>query len=103
MARYALGAAAAGALLGVVPLRSTGRELARGLALDVHLALRGLRRSRSVSIPAAVSLALAIGANAAVFAVINSLLLRPLPVAHPERLASITSDFAIGHGFTAGA
>ena len=77
--------------------------MGRGLALDVRLSLRALAAARSVSIPAILSLALAIGANVCVFAVVNSLLLRPLPVAEPERLASVTSEFAIGHGFTAGA
>ena len=74
-----------------------------GLALDVRLALRALARARSLSIPAVLSLALAIGANAAVFSLVNALLLRPLPVADPARLMSVTSDFAISHGFPAGA
>ena len=74
-----------------------------GLALDVRLALRSLVRARSLSIPAVLSLALAIGANASVFSLVNALLLRPLPVADPARLMSVTSDFAISHGFPAGA
>jgi putative ABC transport system permease protein len=74
-----------------------------GLALDVRLAARALLKARSVTLPAVLTLALAIGANAAVFSLVNSLLLRPLPVADPDRLASVTSEFSIDHGFTSGA
>lgn len=77
--------------------------MASGLALDIRLAGRALLRTRAVSIPAVLSLALAVGANVLVFAFVNSLLLRPLPVADPRSLTSVTSDFAVSHGFGAGA
>lgn len=66
-------------------------------------AIRALWQSPIVSTVAAVSLALAIGANTAVFSIVNALLLRPLPVASPERLVTVSSGYALRHGFKAGA
>jgi predicted permease len=76
--------------------------MASGLAQDFRLALRALSGSRLVSVAAVLTLALAIGTNTAVFSLVNSLLIRNLPVAKPDQLVSVTSEFAIGHGFTAG-
>jgi putative ABC transport system permease protein len=53
---------------------------------DVRLALRNLVRRPSFSIIAIVTLALGIGANAAVFTVSHAVLLAPLPYEHPERI-----------------
>jgi predicted permease len=69
---------------------------------DLRLAIRALRRSPVVSAVAVLSLALGLGANTAVFSVVNGLLLRPLPVEEPERLVTVSSDFAVRHGFKAG-
>jgi len=69
---------------------------------DLRLAIRALRATPVVSIVAVLSLALGIGANTAIFSLINSLLLRPLPVVTPERLVTISTPRAISLGSTAG-
>src|ERR1035437_5122860 len=56
------------------------------LVQDVRFALRVLRKSPAFTIAAIATLALAIGANAVVFGVMNGLILRPLNVAHAENL-----------------
>ena len=63
------------------------------LVQDVRLAWRGLRRSPAFSVVAVATLALGIGANSAIFTVVNAVVMRPLPFAHPERLVRVTSDF----------
>lgn len=52
---------------------------------DTALAVRGLRRHLAFACVAACTLALAIGANTAVFTVVNGVLLRPLPFADADR------------------
>src|SRR6266567_3920643 len=59
---------------------------------DLRLAFRSLRTTPVVSIVAALSLALGIGANTAIFSLVNSLLLRALPVKEPTQLVLITDD-----------
>ena len=69
---------------------------------DVRLAVRALRVTPVVSIVAILSLALGIGANTAIFSLIDSLVLRSLPVVEPQRLGVVTDARAIKGGFTAG-
>src|SRR5262249_26376502 len=59
---------------------------------DLRLAVRSLRATPIVSIVAALSLALGIGANTAIFSLVDALLLRSLPVAEPQRLAVLNSS-----------
>ena len=56
---------------------------------NVKLAFRALLKAPFVTTVAAVSLALGIGANAAIFSLFDQLLLRPLPVPGPERLVNL--------------
>jgi putative ABC transport system permease protein len=59
---------------------------------DTLYALRTLGHARGFTAVAVVSLALGIGANTAIFSILNSLLLKPLPVREPFRLVSLGSD-----------
>src|SRR4029453_19086612 len=56
---------------------------------DIRLAVRSLRATPVVSIVAALSPALGIGANTAIFSLVDSLVLRTLPVADPSRLVVV--------------
>jgi hypothetical protein len=56
---------------------------------DVRYALRMLRKDLRLSFAIVASLAIGIGANSAIFSVVDALLLRPLPYSQPERLVNL--------------
>jgi predicted permease len=56
---------------------------------DVRYALRMLRKNLVLTVVILASLAIGIGANSAIFSVVDALLLRPLPYPHPDRLAAV--------------
>jgi putative ABC transport system permease protein len=81
-------------------LRSRREECARlhranfweSLLQDVRYAARTARRSRGFALGAVLVLALGIGANTAVFSVVNALVLEPLPYPDADRIVQILSD-----------
>lgn len=74
----------------------------QGLGQDVRVAFRGLHATPLVAAIAIASLALGIGASTAIFSILNSLVLRALPVVAPERLVVISSTAASSRGYVAG-
>lgn len=62
------------------------------LQQDLRIAVRSLRAKPGYATALALTLALGIGANLAIFTVVNSVLLRPLPLAEPERLVRVFDD-----------
>ena len=60
---------------------------------DMKFAVRFLWRDRSFALTTLLTLAVCIGANAAIFAIINSVLLRPLPVPEPAQLVRIFNSY----------
>jgi putative ABC transport system permease protein len=63
------------------------------LKLDILYALRTLAKSPAYAAVTILTLALGIGANTAIFSVVNGVMLKPLGYPHPERLLFITSTF----------
>ena len=67
------------------------------IAQDAGFALRGLRRAPGFALVAILTLALGVGANTAIFTVVNSVLLNPLELREPNRLVAL-SEVSAGSG-----
>ncbi len=75
-----------------------GIPLFEQIGRDVRFGLRQLRKSPGFAITAVLTLALGVGANTAIFTLIDSILLRPLPFPQQDRLVTISDDQVFASG-----
>ena len=68
-----------------------GDFILQTLLYDLSFALRQLRKTPGLAVLAIVTLALGVGANTAIFTVVESVLLRPLPYPHSDRLVFVAA------------
>jgi len=83
---------------GIEQVKEGVREVRAGhfvevVAGDIRYALRQLRRNRSFTAVAVLTLALGIGGTTAIFSVVNGILIQPLPYSHSARLVEVGLDF----------
>jgi hypothetical protein len=68
-----------------------------GLIQDLRHSLRQWRKSPGFATTAVLTLALGIGANVAVFSVMNAILLNPSGIPHPDRVVALRVKYAVVH------
>jgi putative ABC transport system permease protein len=80
-------------------MRQTTRMLSN-FGRDIRLAIRSLRRDRGFALTAVLSIGLGVGANAAIFSLVNQALFRLLPVREPERFVLLNwrGGFVVSSG-----
>jgi ABC-type antimicrobial peptide transport system permease subunit len=78
-------------------MRGLKSAKAASMLKDIRYALRTLRQNPGFALTAIVSIALGIGANSAIFAVADGMLLRPLPVPNPSNIVSLKSRTPSGN------
>lgn len=71
--------------------RMDWRDGVEGLARDLRLAVRGLRRSPLFTLTLLLTLGIGVGANTAIFTVVDAVLVRPLPYADVDRLVDVAA------------
>jgi len=81
----------------VTVIEERGRETwhwvwLEALLADVHYGVRSLRKNPGFTFVVILTLALGIGANSAIFSLVNAVLLRPLPFAKPDRVVSLSRN-----------
>jgi hypothetical protein len=81
---------------GIEPVKERVRDVRMGVFIetliqDVNYALRHCRRSPGFAVSAILTLAIGMGANAAMVSIVNALVFKKVAIAHPEELVSLTT------------